>query len=89
MHTLDNIVVYFPKTKVLYGGCLVKPRNMTNLGNVADGDETQYAGTIGNVMKRYPEAKIVIANHGTNPYGDFGLLQHTLQLAEKQAGQSR
>jgi metallo-beta-lactamase class B len=87
-HTMDNIVVYFPQTRVLYGGCLVKPKNMTDLGNMADGDGTQYPNTIGNVMKRYPEAKIVIANHGTNPRGDFELLQYTLQLAKKQSGRS-
>ncbi|HYH04203.1 MAG TPA: subclass B1 metallo-beta-lactamase [Bacillota bacterium] len=87
-HTMDNIVVYFPKTRVLYGGCLVKPMNSPNLGNIADGDVTQYPHTIREVMRRYPKAKIVIANHGTNPWGDFGLLQHTLQLAEKQSAGS-
>ena len=87
-HTMDNVVVYFPKTRVLYGGCLVKPENMANLGNTADGDITQYPNTIRELMKRYPKAKIVIANHGASPRGDFGLLQYTLQLAEKQAAQT-
>ncbi len=87
-HTMDNIVVYFPQTRVLYGGCLVKPMNSPNLGNTADGDVTQYPHTIREVMRRYPKAKIVITNHGTNPWGDFGLLQHTLQLAEKQSAGS-
>ncbi len=66
----------------------MKPMNMANLGNIADGDVTQYPNTIREVMKRYPRAKIVIANHGTSPWGDFGLLQHTLQLAEKQVAES-
>lgn len=83
-HTMDNIVVYFPQTRVLYGGCLVKPLNMSDLGNMADGDVTQYPNTIRKVMKRYPKAKIVIANHGSSPWGDFGLLKHTLQIAEAQ-----
>jgi len=87
-HTMDNIVIYFPQTSVLYGGCLVKPMGMTNLGNMADGDGTQYPHTIRKVMKRYPKAKIVIANHGASPWGGFGLLQHTFQLAEKQAAES-
>jgi metallo-beta-lactamase class B len=81
-HTMDNIVVYFPQTGVLYGGCLVKPMNMSNLGNMSDGDVTQYPDTIRKVMKRYPKAKIVIANHGSSPWGGFGLLEHTLHLAE-------
>lgn len=83
-HTMDNIVIYFPKNKMLYSGCLVKPMNMTNLGNMADGDVMQYPDTIRNVIRRYPEAKIVIANHGTCPTGDFELLKYTLQLAEAQ-----
>jgi metallo-beta-lactamase class B len=81
-HTTDNIVVYFPQTRVLYGGCLVKPMNSPNLGNTADGDVTQYPKTIRELMSRYPKAKTVIPNHG--PWGDFGLLKHTLQLAEAQ-----
>jgi metallo-beta-lactamase class B len=84
-HTMDNIVVYFPQTKVLYGGCLVKPLNSPNLGNTADGDVTQYPNTIRKVMKRYPKAQIVIANHGSGPGGGFGLLEHTLQLAQAQS----
>jgi metallo-beta-lactamase class B len=84
-HTMDNIVVYFPQIGVLYGGCLVKPMDSLNLGNTADGDVTQYSNTIRKVMKRYPKARIVIANHGSSPWGDFGLLQHTLHLAEVQS----
>ncbi|HBE80002.1 MAG TPA: subclass B1 metallo-beta-lactamase [Firmicutes bacterium] len=87
-HTMDNIVVYFPQTRVLYGGCLIKPMNMTNLGNTADGDVTQYPNTIREVMRRYPKAETVIANHGSSPWGDFGLLKYTLQLAEKQSAKS-
>lgn len=49
-----------------------------------DGDVKQYPNTIRNVIKRYPEAKVVIANHSTSPMGDFGLLKYTLQLAEAQ-----
>jgi metallo-beta-lactamase class B len=81
-HSMDNIVVYFPKTRVLYGGCLVKPMGSTNLGNVADGDATQYPKTMRKLMRRYPKAAIVIPNHG--PWGDFRLLTHTLKLAESQ-----
>lgn len=83
-HTMDNLVVYFPKTKVLYGGCLVKPITAANLGNVVDGDVTLYAKTVQELMKRYPKAKTVIANHG--PWGDFRLLEHTLQLAKAKSG---
>jgi metallo-beta-lactamase class B len=83
-HTMDNIVVYFPQTRVLYGGCAVKPMNSPNLGNMADGDVAQYADSIRNLIRRYPKAKIVIPNHG--PWGDFQLLKHTLQLAEAQSG---
>lgn len=35
-HTPDNIVVWFPKYKILYGGCLVKSTEATDLGNLED-----------------------------------------------------
>ncbi|MCZ8215597.1 MAG: subclass B1 metallo-beta-lactamase, partial [Cyclobacteriaceae bacterium] len=35
-HTPDNIVLWFEKEKILYGGCLIKSREDKPLGNLAD-----------------------------------------------------
>jgi metallo-beta-lactamase class B len=80
-HSIDNIVVYFPKNKVLFGGCALKSETSSDLGNIADGDLKQYPAAIQNLIKRYPEVEIIIPGHGQ--YGNSKLLEHTLQLAER------
>lgn len=41
-HTTDNIVGYYPKEKVLFGGCLIKALNASK-GNLEDANEQQWA----------------------------------------------
>ncbi|MEJ8802556.1 subclass B1 metallo-beta-lactamase [Pontibacter sp. H249] len=80
-HTSDNVVVYLPQQRILFGGCLVKDMQTKNLGNVADADLNFWPTAIQNVQQRYPKAKIVIPSHG--PWGDKALLSHTLELLRK------
>lgn len=80
-HAPDNIVVWFPKEKVLYGGCLIKSVGDKDLGNLADANIIQYAGTVRNVTKKCKEAAYIIPGH--NDWTDTGSLQHTLEMAEK------
>lgn len=81
-HTLDNVVVYLPQQKILFGGCLVKDLQATTLGNTADADLKSWPFTIQNLQQRYPKAKTVVPSHG--PWGDRSLLSHTLKLLQKQ-----
>jgi metallo-beta-lactamase class B len=37
-HTSDNIVVWFPRAKILYGGCFIKSLDANDLGNLEDAD---------------------------------------------------
>lgn len=80
-HTKDNIVVYFPQYQLLFGGCIIKALNATNLGNVSDGDPRMYAASVETLLTRYPDVKTVIPGHGN--WGDIGLMRHTLELAKK------
>jgi metallo-beta-lactamase class B len=80
-HTLDNVVVYLPKQKILFGGCLVKDVKAKSLGNTADADMGNWANAIRNVQQRFPKAKVVIPSHG--PWGDKSALSHTLDLIQK------
>lgn len=84
-HTRDNIVVYVPRAKVLFGGCLIRPGETDNLGNTADGDVNNWANAVRKVAARFPEAEIVIPTHG--PKGGRALLDHTIALAEAAAGE--
>lgn len=81
-HTTDNVVVYLPQQKILFGGCLVKDLKTNNLGNVADADVNSWPGAIKNLQQRYPRAKVVVPSHG--PWGDQSLLSHTLKLLQEQ-----
>ncbi len=77
-HTKDNIVIWFDKSKILYGGCLVKSTENKNLGNVADANIKEWAPTITKVISKYPNPNYVIPGHFGWTSNDG--LKHTLKL---------
>jgi metallo-beta-lactamase class B len=77
-HTLDNIVVWLPRQKVLFGGCLVKSERTTDLGNIEEANLQEWPKSIRTVMEKFKTARVIVPGHGT--CGDFHLLQHTLDL---------
>ncbi len=79
-HTRDNIVAYDPKTKILFGGCLIRPGEANTLGNTTDADLAAWADTVRRVAAEFPDAEIIIPSHG--PAGGRDLLAHTIALAE-------
>lgn len=78
-HTLDNIVIWLPEEKILFGGCLVKAMNWKSLGFMGEGDLASYPGTLENVINLFPDAEIVVPGHGQ--WGSLQLIVHTRQLA--------
>lgn len=79
-HAPDNIVVWFEKEKLLYGGCLVKSVDDSTLGNLGDASITDYAATIRNVQRKCKKPKYIITGH--NDWTNTGSLKHTLKMAE-------
>lgn len=77
-HSLDNIVVWIPSERILFAGCMAKSMDAKTLGNIADGDIVTYPKTIDKVMKKFPDAKIVVPGHGA--VGGLELLLHTKEL---------
>jgi metallo-beta-lactamase class B len=79
-HTADNIVIWFDKEKILYGGCLIKSADAKDLGNLDDADVKAYASTIENVLRKCSHPKYIIPGHDDwrNPQS----LNHTLALAK-------
>jgi metallo-beta-lactamase class B len=77
-HAPDNIVVWFPDERILFGGCLVKAEAAPDLGNVADADLSHWPAAVDAVRARYPEAAIVVPGHG--PVGSLQALVHTVDL---------
>ena len=80
-HTEDNIVVWIPSDRALFGGCLVKATENTNLGNTADAFVDRWASAIKELQIRYSDAKVVIPGHGR--IGESDLMRHTIDLIDE------
>jgi len=79
-HTPDNIVIWFDREKILYGGCLVKSVEAKDLGNLADANLAEYPGTIKKIQEKFKEPRFIIPGH----QGWTGnSLKHTLMLLVK------
>jgi len=80
-HTEDNIVLWFNKEKILYGGCLIKGAEAENLGYLGDGNVFEYEATLKNVQKKYPAPKFIIVSH--HNWNNINSLKHSIKLARK------
>ncbi len=80
-HTRDNLVVWFPEARILYGGCLVKSTEATDLGNVAEANVAAWPGTMQHLIRRFPRPRYVIPGHQS--WASTKSLQHTLELIKR------
>lgn len=76
-HTMDNMVVYIPSRKVLFGGCMVRPQD--KIGPLKEADLDQWENSIEALIALRPE--IVIPGHG--PVGSTEQLHNTINLVQK------
>jgi metallo-beta-lactamase class B len=79
-HAPDNLMVWLPSERVLFGGCAVRALSSASLGAIADADVEQWAQAIRRSLQRYAEAAVVVPGHGET--GDRSLLDHTVRLLE-------
>jgi len=87
-HAPDNILIWFDKEKVLYGGCFIKSTEATDLGNLSDANLQEWPLSIHKVMNKFPDPKYVIPGH--QDWHNNQSLQHTLKLLkEKQAAKKQ
>jgi glyoxylase-like metal-dependent hydrolase (beta-lactamase superfamily II) len=80
-HTPDNIVIWIPELKILYGGCFVKSIELKDLGNLADANIESWPLSIQKVLNRYPDAAYIIPGHFD--WSKKNALKHTLKLIRK------
>lgn len=80
-HTADNIVVWFEKEKILFGGCLIKGAEDKNLGFLGDGNTMEYATTLKRVQKRFRKPKHIIVAH--SDWNNINSLKHSIEMAEE------
>lgn len=81
-HSPDNLTVYIKELNLLFGGCMIKSPESTNLGFTGDANMNEWPVSVKKVQDKYPEAKWLIPHHGK--WGDRSLLQHTLDLFKAQ-----
>jgi metallo-beta-lactamase class B len=82
-HTKDNIVVWFGKEKILYGGCFVKSTEAPDLGNLADADVVAWPASVRKVLGNFKQPAYVIPGHLS--WANKESLEHTLRLLEEHA----
>ncbi|MEO5930384.1 MAG: BlaB/IND/MUS family subclass B1 metallo-beta-lactamase [Candidatus Kapaibacterium sp.] len=80
-HSSDNIVVWFPKEKVLYGGCFIKSTEAIDLGNLADANISAWPASIKKMMRKFPNPAFIIPGH--QGWKNIKSPQHTLDLLRK------
>jgi metallo-beta-lactamase class B len=80
-HSADNIAVWIPSEKILFGGCMVKDIHSKGLGNLSDAKIEEWLPTIQKVKVKFPSAEIVIPGHGQ--IGGKELLEYTKTLLQK------
>lgn len=80
-HTEDNIIVWFSKEKILYGGCLIKGAEAKNLGYLGDANISEYETTLKNVARKCPDPDFIIISH--HDWTNKNSLKHSIKLASK------
>jgi metallo-beta-lactamase class B len=86
-HAPDNIVVWLPSEKILFGGCLIKSSSATHLGNIADADLDSWPAAIQDLLQRYPDARWIVPGH--HNWSGRDALARTLQLLRNHSDGSR
>lgn len=81
-HTKDNVIGYFPKDKVMFGGCLIKEVG-AGKGNLEDANVAAWPETARNTKLKYPQTFVVIPGHGKA--GGQELFDYTANLFEETA----
>lgn len=76
-HSPDNVVVWFPRRKILFGGCLVLSAG--RVGNASDADRGSWPKAVA-ALRAYP-ARWVVPGHGYSY--EPALIDSTLATLEK------
>jgi glyoxylase-like metal-dependent hydrolase (beta-lactamase superfamily II) len=77
-HTEDNVVVWLPKSNLLFGGCLVRSLEAKSLGYTGEASINTWSDSVAKLQDKYPHDSIVVPGHGQ--IGNSQMLQHTKDL---------
>jgi metallo-beta-lactamase class B len=77
-HTEDDAVVWIPREKVLFGGCLVRAATSRHLGYTEEANLEEWPRTLRRMKQQYAEARRIVPGHGSP--GGLELIDRTLEL---------
>jgi len=77
-HTKDNIVIWFEKEKILYGGCFVKSTENNDIGNIADANLEAWSKSVEKLINKFQQPAYIIPGHLS--WASNKSLKHTLYL---------
>lgn len=80
-HTQDNLVVYIPTAKILYGGSAVRGAETEILGNLETANLDAWPETLQWTKVTYKDAVLVVPGHGKG--ANLSLIDGTLALLAK------
>jgi len=80
-HAEENLIVYVPAEKILFGGCAVKGAGSLTLGNLEDAKVKDWPQSLNWIKQTYPDTKLVVPGHGKG--AGLSLLNETLALLAK------
>lgn len=83
-HSKDNIVVWLPAERLLYGGCFLKSVRDKDLGNLEDADIRVWSDNARKLRQQFPDPSIVVVGHGD--WHSLQAVTHTIELAEAAKG---
>ena len=80
-HAPDNIVIWFPNDKVLFGGCFIKSTEAENIGNLADANVGIWPIALKAVKRKYKKPNFIIPGHQS--WESLESINYTLSLLKK------
>lgn len=80
-HAPDNIVIWFPSDRVLFGGCFIKSTEAENIGNLADANVGMWPIALKAVKRKYKKPNFIIPGHQN--WESLESINYTLKLLKK------
>jgi len=77
-HAEENLVVYIPSQKILYGGAMIKGAQANSLGNLTGADIKSWPASLNWVKATYPDTQVVVPGRGKG--ADLSLIDKTLAM---------
>lgn len=81
-HAPDNIVVWLPREKILYGGCFLKSAKDQDLGNLSDANVAVWDQDALKLKSRFKDPRFIIVGHGD--WHSLSAIDHTIHLVRKE-----